>query len=266
MAIITLTTDFGTSDHYVAAMKGVLLANSPKSTLVDVTHEVPPAGILPAAFLLAQLPASFPPGSVHLAVIDPTVGTKRAILAAMAADQFFVAPDNGLLTFVQQRWGLEAMIKLDIPAPTLGRRISQTFHGRDIMAPAAAELANRGKLAGLGQPTDSMELIDIPRPIERDGDVFGQVIYIDHFGNCTTNVPEATVRHMVAHGAGLTVFAADRRIGPPVKAYADVPAGLPLALVGSAELLEIAVNLGSAAEALGLAAGSQVVLRHTSGG
>ncbi|MDD4890431.1 MAG: SAM-dependent chlorinase/fluorinase [Phycisphaerae bacterium] len=261
MPIITLTTDYGTSDHYVAAMKGVLLSLAPKATLVDVTHELPPAGLLPAAFLLSQLPATFPPGTVHLAAIDPTVGTKRAILAARSAGQFFVAPDNGLLTLVQQRWGLEGLTA--IHPPPAGRRVSETFHGRDLMAPVAAELANRGRLEEVGFPTDRMELLDVPPAGERDGEFVGQVIHVDRFGNCTTNIPQERVRAMVARSPGLTVLAGDVRIGPPVKTYADVPPGSPLALVGSADLLEVAVNLGSAEKELSLKPGSPVALRYT---
>lgn len=258
MAIITLTTDFGTADHYVAAMKGVLLSLAPKATLVDVSHCLPPGAVMKAAFIMAQLPATFPPGTVHLAVVDPTVGTRRAILAARTGRHFFIAPDNGLLSLVQQRWGLEELVVVDPPA---NQPISDTFHGRDIMAPAAAELATRGRLFKLGPPADRMEMLIIEPPVRRREGIVGQVIYVDHFGNCTTNIPRTTVRDMVVHSPQVVVVAGGVNLGPPRKTYADVPVGEPLALIGSADLLEIAVNLGSAAERLGLAVGGEVQLR-----
>jgi S-adenosylmethionine hydrolase len=261
MAIITLTTDFGTADHYVAAVKGVLLTLAPRATLVDVTHHVQLGGLVQASFILAQLPATFPAGTVHLAIVDPTVGTPRAILAAESVGQFFVAPDNGLLTLVQQRWGLAGLVSVPIVVPA--QTISQTFHGRDIMAPAAAALANRGRLTEVGALVGQMELLDIHGAIEQDGQCLGEVLYVDQFGNCITNIPEQVVRQMILRRAGLTVFAGDVPIGPPVGAYADVPAGAPLALIGSSERLEIAVNLGSAADQLHLAPGSPVSVRHT---
>ena len=261
MAIITLTTDFGTADHYVAAVKGVLLTLAPKATLVDVTHHVQLGGLVHASFILAQLPSTFPAGTVHLAIVDPTVGTPRAILAAESAGQFFVAPDNGLLTLVQQRWGLTGLVRIPTIVPT--RAISQTFHGRDIMAPAAAELANRGKLANVGELVSQMELLDIHGAIEADDQCLGEVLYVDQFGNCITNIPEQAVRKMTLHGAGLTVVAGDTPIGGVVGSYAEVEPGSPLALIGSSERLEIAVNLGSAADKLHLEPGSLVSLRHT---
>lgn len=260
MPIITLTTDFGLADHYVAAVKGVLLSLAPRATLVDVTHQVARADVLHAAFVLAQLPATFPPGTVHLAVVDPTVGTRRAILGASAAGQFFIAPDNGLLTFVRQRWGLDELAAINPPA-AIGRAVSETFHGRDIMAPAAATLATRGRLGELGPPVDRMELLSVAGPRPLDDGLAGQVIYIDHFGNCTTNIPRSAVRELVGRSPRVAVAAGGVALGPPRKTYADVPPGQPLALVGSAELLEVAVNLGSAAEKLGLSVGSEVTIR-----
>jgi S-adenosylmethionine hydrolase len=260
MPIITLTTDFGTDDHYVAAVKGVLLTLSPKSTVVDVTHHVRLGGVVQASFIMAQLPTTFPAGTVHLAIVDPMVGTPRAILAAESAGQFFVAPDNGLLTLAQQRWGLTGLVSVPTVAPT--RTISQTFHGRDIMAPAAAELANTGRLAAVGDVIGQMELLDIHGAVEQADQCVGEVLYVDHFGNCTTNIPEQVVRQMILRGAGLTVFVGDLLIGSPVQAYADVPSGSPLALIGSAERLEVAVNLGSAADKLRLRPGSVVSLRR----
>ncbi len=259
MPIVTLTTDFGSRDHYVAAMKGVILSAAPKATLVDVSHELPRGGIIPAAFVLAQLPKTFPAGTVHLAVVDPTVGSDRAILAARASGQYFVGPDNGLFTFVAQEWGIEALHQV---TPPPAESISRTFHGRDIMAPAAAMLAGRGRLEQLGPATDQMELLAIAEPEKSHAGLVGRVIHVDHFGNCTTNIEQAVVREMVERAPGLAVSAGGQRVGGLVNTYADVePDGL-CALIGSAGLLEVAVYLGSAADRLGLQIGSEVELRY----
>ncbi|MCG3181582.1 MAG: Adenosyl-chloride synthase [Phycisphaerae bacterium] len=260
MSIITLTTDFGTADHYVAAMKGVLLSGAPKSALVDVTHEVARGGIMQGAFILAQLPRTFPPGTVHLAVIDPTVGSPRAILAVQAGGQFFVAPDNGLLTLVVQHWGCEALHVVPVPADGAA---SSTFHGRDIMAPAAAALSRRGQIAELGPATDRMQQLDLPAAADQpDGTLRGQVIYVDRFGNCVTNIGPDRLRDAIVRAPGLTIYAGGHCVGALKKTYADVEPNQPLALLGSCERLEIAVNLGSAAERLGLSPGSEIILRN----
>lgn len=256
MAIITLTTDFGSSDHYVAAMKGVLLSAAPKVELVDVTHDLPRAGIIQAAFVLAQLPRTFPEGTVHLAVVDPTVGTGRAILACRAHGQYFIGPDNGLLTFVARRWGLEALHEVAVPTVD---SISTTFHGRDVMAPAAAKLATKGRLELLGPSTERMEMLAIAEPADsHGGGVVGQVIHVDHFGNCTTNIDAQRVRDLVNRRPGLAVYADNQRVGGLSRTYADAGENQPVALIGSADLLEVAVYLGSAAERFSLLVGSEV--------
>jgi S-adenosylmethionine hydrolase len=250
--IVTLTTDFGLSDAYVASMKGAILRYCPNALLVDVTHQVPAQDILCGSISLERAIDGFGPGTVHLAVVDPGVGSDRRILIVKIRDSLVVCPDNGLITWAWHRLGPAQASEL-IWRP-VQPRISDTFHGRDIMGPAAGLLASGVKPQAISRPINNHVLLDIapvPRPARA-----GSIIHIDHFGNATTNIPRESIgasKSMVKIGR--------RRVGRVRRTYRDAAPGGALALFGSSGLLEIAVRDGSAAKELGLRAGDRVEIR-----
>ena len=246
MSIVTLTTDFGTRDHYVAVMKSVILRHAPKAQLVDVTHQIPKFNIEHAAMVLRQLVEWFPPGTVHLVVVDPGVGTDRAVMAFRYNGQYVICPDNGLITLVHRSWPFETAKRLNRPGEP---HQSSTFHGRDIMAPAAGFLANGGTIDRIGEAVDSVELLALrPCAVHDDGTIEGQVVYVDSFGNLVTNIHRDDVARASQRKVGVEVVVGNRTVGPIRSTYSDVPAGKPVALIGSSDLLELAVNRGNAAK------------------
>jgi S-adenosyl-L-methionine hydrolase (adenosine-forming) len=250
MAIITLLTDFGTTDHYVAEIKGVLLTHSAGVTLVDITHSVSPGDVRSGAYILGRTWHRFPPGTIHMVVIDPGVGTSRAPLALSAASHAFVGPDNGVFTPVLQDTAVEAVV---LPTPGTA---SPTFHGRDLFAPAAAALARGTQLYTLGQPFTGMpERLAYTIPHYEGKTVVGEIVYIDRFGTLITNLNS----ELVPTYARLEVE--DLDIGPLRRTYADVGTGGLLAYIGSAGAIEIAVRNGSAARRLGVGVGGSVRAR-----
>jgi len=254
--LITLLTDFGERDTYVGQMKAVILSLAPQARLVDLTHAVPPQDILEGSFQLATAWRVFPPGTVHVAVVDPGVGTARRALACLAGKQYFVLPDNGVGTLVFRETPPHMVVALDRPQ-FFRHPVSRTFHGRDIFAPVAAPLASGTDLALLGTPIAPSEIVQLSlTPVVRTPErVQGPLLSIDHFGNCRTLIrPEdipfayetALVRcgSVVIHGIHTT--------------YGDVKPGSPLALFGSHGGLEIAIRNGNAAHELGLRRGDLV--------
>ncbi len=222
--VITLLTDFGTADGYVAEMKGVLLSRAPEATIVDVTHDVQPQDVEAARLILARVWRRFPMRTIHVVVVDPGVGTERAGLAVESDEHLFVGPDNGVLS--------PALLIADARAVTLAvpHGASASFHGRDVFAPAAAMLA-------LGAPIDSLGVAALeplirrtPEPHRReDGALLGEVIAIDRFGNAITNLVGLRSGIVEAGGAAL----------PLRRTYGDVPSGAPIALVGAARVLHL---------------------------
>lgn len=242
--LITLLTDFGTADGYVAEMKGVLYTLAPDARVVDLSHEIPPQDIELARLTVARYWRRFPEGAVHLAVVDPGVGTSRPCVAVESDRRFLVGPDNGVLSPALLLAGARAVV---LPVPPSA---SRTFHGRDVFAPAAAALAQGTPLDTLGTPLDAPVLRRTREAVRReDGAVVGEVIAIDRFGNAITNLL----------GARAGVVAAGGRPVPIRATYADVALGAPVAISGSSGLLEIAVREGSAATTLGLTRGAAVV-------
>jgi hypothetical protein len=251
--IVTLTTDFGLTDSYVAEMKGVLLARCPEVRIVDVTHGVPPQDVLAGGFAVERALRAFPPGTVHVAVVDPGVGSDRRILRVDLHGQHILCPDNGLITWAWRRLGGGVAYELTWrPEET-----SATFHGRDIFAPAAAMLAvDESSALRLSGPPVEPILLPVMPATDRPSDA--EVIHIDHFGNVTTNVP---VEAIVATPQTV-IHLADRSFGPVRRTYADVAEGEPLALIGSSGLLEIAVRNGNAAHTLGLRVGDRLTIEY----
>jgi hypothetical protein len=244
MAIITLLTDFGTADSYVAEVKGVLLCRAPGVTLVDVSHDVPPGDIRAASFILSRMWHRFPEGTVHLAVVDPGVGTTRRALAAHARRHLFVAPDNGLLSPLAED---ARFVELPVPPD-----VAPTFHGRDVFAPAAAQLASGTALAHLGPPVTDPYLSPLPAPRRDGAGWMGEVIYVDRFGTLITNMPG----ERVAPGARVRIGATDA--GPLRRTFGDVGRGAVVAYVGSGGTVEVALHDGSATAALGVGVGAEV--------
>jgi hypothetical protein len=245
--IVTLLTDFGLRDPYVGVMKGALLRANPRATIVDLGHEVPPQDVAAAAFWLAAAVDRFPAGTVHVAVVDPGVGTARRLLAVAARSDLWLAPDNGVLTPVLQRDPHAEVRAIDVPH-LVGGEVSRTFHGRDVLAPAAGWLAaGRYSFAALGPRIDDA--------LVGAGPFAGppRVVHVDGYGNLITNVPAAAVR-------GLRQVEVGGRLVPLHGTYGDVPAGELLALVGSYCLLEVAENGGNASVRLGVQRGAPIGL------
>ena len=243
--LITLLTDFGTADGYVGEVKGVLASVAPGATIIDVAHDVAPHDVDGARLALARYWRRFPEGTVHLVVVDPGVGSTRGALATASEGRYLVGPDNGVLSPALLYAGARC-VSLSIPAGA-----APTFHGRDVFAPAAAQLALGASLESLGDVAEGPVIRRTPEATRReDGAVQGEVITVDRFGNAVTNL--LAMRGGQVRVNGLTL--ALRRT------YADAAEGEPLALVGSSGLVEIAVRDGSAAEKLGLRRGSEVVL------
>jgi len=245
-SVVTLLTDFGTADGYVAEVKGTILSRAPEAVLVDVTHDLPAQDVEAGRLALARYWRKFPPGTVHLAVVDPDVGSARPALAVASDGRFLVGPDNGILSPALLVGGARAVA---LPVPPSA---SPTFHARDVFAPAAAMLASGSPVDALGTPVGDPV---IRRTAEArrlpDGAIEGQIIAVDRFGNAVTNL-------VAAHGGVVEVGTLQL---PVRRTYADVTPGMPLALSGSSGLVEIAVRDGNAAASLGLGRGGIVLLR-----
>jgi S-adenosyl-L-methionine hydrolase (adenosine-forming) len=260
MAIIALMTDFGMRDHFVATMKGVILQIDPRALIVDVTHEVDPQQVYEAAFTLRQAFPYFPEHTIFVAVVDPTVGTSRRILAARYSNRILLVPDNGVITLIHRDAELQEM-RLVENRRFMAGSLSSTFHGRDIFAPVAAHLSKGARLGELGPMADSLELLELAKPAHTgDGALTGEVVYVDRFGNLITNISALDLSAANTPGHTHRVRVEGRDVGPIRIAYADVPAGECVALIGSTEMLEIAVNQGSAHERLALAKGARVTV------
>ncbi len=261
--IVTLTTDFGTRDPYVGSMKGVILSIHPAARVIDVTHELPPHQVLPAALLLREVCPRFPPGTIHVAVIDPGVGGRRRPVLLEIDGRFYVGPDNGIFGLLLRDFPLRSARRLENPEFFLST-ISRTFHGRDIFAPVAAHLARGTPPERMGPLIDDPTGIALPEPRVDGEGMEGEIVWIDRFGNCVTNLAERAVLAW-ARGNPVVVRASGRRIGPPRSSYEEVPAGEPLALFNSLGFLEIACNRDRADRLLGLGAGEAVYLEKGRG-
>lgn len=261
MSIITLTTDFGLTDVYVGAMKGAVLSVNPRAILVDLSHRIRPHDIRQGAYQLSASFGFFPPGTVHLAVVDPGVGSTRAILAGQFCGQFFVAPDNGLLTMVHHKCVPEKLVKVEKEAFSRSS-ISPTFHGRDIMAPVAAHLSLGVELDQLGPPVDTqaITMLDIERcQLSGSKGLSGTVIDIDRFGNIITNIDQDALSLLNAPSkANLEIKVGPQRILGLLDYYTQVAPQTLLALVGSSGFLEIALTQGHAARFLGAQMGMAI--------
>jgi S-adenosylmethionine hydrolase len=259
--IVTLTTDFGMGGPYVAALKGVLLDLAPGVQMIDVCHTISPQNILEGGFVLAGIVDVFPRGTVHLAVIDPGVGTDRRLIAAKVAGAWFVVPDNGLLTGVAR--GRELSGIWELTNPDLRRSVvSATFHGRDILAPAAAHLIRGGDPAVLGPARTGFIKLRNFEPSADDQGFVGEVIFRDAFGNLITNINADHLGGSPRDAWKIEI--AGERIQGILRTYGDRSSGTLIALVGSSGWVEVAVVNGDAARQLTAGAGTTVWIRRVS--
>ncbi|MEK7699764.1 MAG: SAM-dependent chlorinase/fluorinase [Planctomycetota bacterium] len=265
-SVITLLTDFGSQDAYIGIMKGVVAGINPSATVIDICHDIPPQDVFGGAYLLSTAYHYFPKGTIHVAVVDPGVGSKRDIVCVEFQDCFFITPNNGLLSFVIQQESPRRIVRATNTRYFL-QSPSNTFHGRDIFAPLAAYMSLGVKLHRLGNKIDRLERLNISAPAQEKSDqLVGEVLYIDRFGNLITNItsshllqysfnltPSAPI--LSQHGRtknGLTTTVAIETIIGKEKivglcaAYMDVGKGRPLAIIGSTGYLEISINQGNA--------------------
>lgn len=254
---ITLTTDFGTSDHFVGTMKGVILGISPRARFVDITHEIAPQDIHEASLVIAQAWRYFPKGSIHVVVVDPGVGSARRPILCEAEGQFFIAPDNGVLSMIYD--GARHKVRVISNEKLFLKNVSKTFHGRDVFAPAAAHLSKGLAPAKFGRPIQDFlrNFLMKPTRLSRH-DWAGVVLKADRFGNLITNFHIAEFPDVAEHSIELR--AGLERINRLARTYAETEIGELFAIVGSSGYLEVVVNQGSAAKRLGVGAGSPVEL------
>lgn len=258
MTRITLLTDFGSADGYVAAMRGVIVSLAPDALIDDAGHEVAHGDVDAAAWALSRYWRLYPERTVHMVVVDPGVGGARRALAGECDRRFVVAPDNGVLTHVLDEAAASRLVAIENEA--LARQpVSRTFHGRDVFAPAAAHLARGGALDAFGPPVADPVRLALARPHQDGQTVRGAVIHVDVFGNLITNIPSDWIESR-GERIARNVMLGGTSVGPVRGTYSEVETGQPLALIGSADLLEIAVRDGNAARSLGVRRGAEVVV------
>ena len=263
--IITLTTDFGTSDTYVGIMKGVILSINPKAQIVDLTHAIPPQDIYEAAFSIYAARSYFPKGTIHIIVVDPGVGSDRQAIVSHIDNALFVCPDNGVLSYLlhsAENAGAHPIDSVAIQnAAYYLPEVSNTFHGRDIFAPVAAHLSLDVPLDDIGPPVKTLVRLPIPK-IDTSGDtLIGQIIKIDRFGNLITNISKGAFEAFLNDDVNYEIRVGSASLNRLHSAYADAEIGEPLAIMGSLALLEIAVNGGNAEKQLGLKRGAAAIIR-----
>ncbi len=258
--VITLTTDFDQMDGYVGAMKGVILSICPRAELVDITHQIRPQAVQQAAYVLSTVVTYYPPGTVHLVVVDPGVGSERRPVAVQTERATYVGPDNGVLSLALDLAPARQAVHLTEPRYRLSP-VSATFHGRDVFAPAAAHLACGVAVEEMGKtfPVSDLASLPVPKPEPQpDGGWQGAILHIDHFGNLITNFRPCP------HHYGLRVGAGGRWLEQISATFSDVAPGELVAYAGSSGYLEIAVREGSAADQLALDVGDPVRIEDAS--
>ena len=244
--LITLTTDFGLKDSYIAEMKAVILSISPNATIIDVTHDIEKFNIRMGAYILALATPYFPKGTIHIAIVDPGVGTLRRPLLIQTKQSFYIGPDNGLLVLAAKNQNIKHIYEVRNPKLMLPQ-ISGTFHGRDVFAPAAAHLANGTPPTEFGPETREITRPEFAKIVRRKNVLVGEVLHIDSFGNIITNLKKTDLEKANIKNA-LTVTLKNVRLKLKLcKAYDEVGPQEPLAVIGSHNLLEISINQGNAA-------------------
>ncbi len=257
MSFLTLLTDFGIEDGYVASMKGVIWQISPDTQIADITHAVPPQDVFTGSYLLARTSAYFPPGTVHVAVVDPGVGTARRPLAARIGDQYFVGPDNGLITFLvkqaHSKWQSCHYVHLNQEKYWLPD-VSRVFHGRDIFAPVGAYLCKGVPLNALGDGVDNPILLDVQEASIHHGNILGSIVQIDHFGNISTNIHETMIMGKEVEN----ILYKEINFGKLAQSFGEKNSGEWVALIDSYNHLSLSLVNGNAASTLNARVGDQV--------
>ena len=258
MSIITLLTDFGSKDHYVGVMKGVILDINPRAKIVDISHEVSPQNVVESAIILKNSYSYFPHGAIHVAVVDPGVGTKRKALLVSGGGYFFVGPDNGIFDLIREQVTDFKVFELNNPRFFL-ETVSATFHGRDVFAPVAAYLSKGVPPLTLGRAIKTRRKLSLPKPILEKKQIKGTIIYIDGFGNLVTNINPG---HLKSRRKGKSFKVKIRKkIIPAISAhYQEVEKGDILCLIGSSGLLEISAREANARSLLKVKEGAEVVV------
>ncbi len=261
--LITLLTDFGTSDYFVAAVKGVILASNSNARIVDITHDVAPQDIEAGAFTLLAACSSFPAGTIHVAVVDPGVGSPRRPILIQASEQLFVGPDNGIFSYVCDQSARVEIIHLT-NTKYFRQPVSPTFNGRDIFAPVAAALSTGLKPSELGEKIkDYVKLKPLRAETSQSGEIVGRIIHIDRFGNCVTNITQAELTsEMIAAGAKLRL---KRKVVKSFRGYFAEDTGSKdkvFGVWGSAGFLELAAAGESAAKVLNARRGDSVIVHN----
>jgi S-adenosylmethionine hydrolase len=266
MAVITLTTDFGASGWFAAAMKGVIAGIAPDARVVDVTHEIAGQDILAGAFVLTQCFRSFPRDTIHVAVVDPGVGSPRRAIAVKSQDYFFLAPDNGVLTLALAAADDRAPLQIrSIENERLfNRPVSRTFHGRDIFAPVAAHLAKGLAFQEIGPVIEDIVRLETAEPTVTKKGIVGRVMFVDRFGNLITNIAarhlEKAAREPKLFRVGSSWNGVIRKFG---RFYAEAPRGQAIAVIGSSNHVELCVNLSSAAQKFRAKPGDKVTVEFS---
>ena len=257
--IITLTTDYGTSDHLVGVMKGVMLSINPEVNIIDITHNVISHDILDGALTIGQAYKYFPPKTIHVVVVDPGVGTQRRPVLVASDQHYFIAPDNGVLSSVYDQ--TEALYVWNIISEHYFRQpVSKTFHGRDIFAPVAAWLSKSWQTSAFGEQITDFARFAIPKPKAAGNSIKGIVLRVDQFGNLITNFTAQDVPALSSPNGKLTIRAGNAVVTKIVPTFAQGTAGEAVGIIGSSGYLEISVNKASAAKALGIARGAEVTV------
>jgi S-adenosylmethionine hydrolase len=257
--MITLTTDFGLKDPYVAEMKAVIFGICPNAVIIDITHEIAKFNIRMGAYVLASAVPYFPENSIHVAVVDPGVGTRRRPIVIQTKQSFFVGPDNGLLVLATEKQGIMHIHELTNPRFMLPK-VSHTFHGRDIFAPAAAHLMSGVKPEEFGPEIRKAVQPDFAKVTQRNGVLVGEVLHVDGFGNIITNINEREVAQSRVKDAVSVELPSCKLKLKLCEAYGETKPHEPLALIGSHGFLEIAINQGNAAKRFKTKAGDRVAI------
>ncbi len=258
-SIITLTTDYGTNDHLVGTMKGVILKINPDATIVDISHNVTAYDLLDGALTIGSAYSYFPPKTVHVVVVDPGVGTERRPLLVSAQNQYFIAPDNGVLSVIFEREDNVVVRHANVEHYYLNP-VSKTFHGRDVFAPVAAWLTKGWQTPSMGDEITDYKKFSLPKPKEADGGLKGVVLRVDAFGNLVTNFRAEHLAENAQENGNFKMQVGTQAVTKLVDTFARGTAGEPIAYVGSSGYIEIGVNKGSAARTLALGRGTPVIL------
>lgn len=257
MPVITLLTDFGQESFFPAAMKGIMLGICPQVTIVDVTHHVPEHDVVAGGYALYATYRHFPQGTVHVGVVDPGVGGERRIVALEIQGHILLTPDNGLLSFVLKSTAPDRIFQVE-NRELMNRKISPTFHGRDVFAPVAAHLARGVPLEEVGRQISEVRRLDISSAKRTADGLEGEIISVDRFGNIVTNIRSEMLPELPEQRAKVQIRISGQTVRGICRTYADVALGQLVSYVGSNDLLEIGRNRGSARDVLGAGIGHKV--------